>query len=236
MISVCLAACNGERFIAQQLESILASSRVSEVLVSDDGSVDATREVVAGIGDPRVKLLTGPRQGVVRNFEFLLGQARGELIFLADQDDVWLPSKVDVMAAALQRAGLAVSNCKVVDTELRELHPSYFKLRGSRPGMLANLLRNSYLGCCMALRRELLQDALPFPADTPMHDWWLGLVAERLGSVCFIDEPLLLYRRHAGNLTPSAERSRASPLKRLQWRLSLAKALVARRATRPEAG
>jgi glycosyltransferase involved in cell wall biosynthesis len=229
VISVCLAAYNGERFIEPQVRSILQSNHVSELLISDDGSTDATREVVGRIGDSRIRLLAGPRQGVARNVQFLLERSGGDLIFLADQDDVWLPRKVEVMVSVLQHADLAVSDCGVVNETLQELHSSYFRLRGSGGGLLRNLLRNSYLGCCMAFRRSLLRRALPFPDDVPMHDWWLGLVAERFGSVAFVDEPLVLYRRHDSNLTPSAERSSTSWMQRLKWRAALAGALLARR-------
>lgn len=229
MISVCLAARNGERFIEAQILSILRSERVSELIVSDDGSTDSTCSIVERIGDPRIRLLKGPRSGVARNFEFLLERSRGEIVFLSDQDDVWLPGKVDVMTEALQRAELVVCDCRVVDEMLQEVQPSFFALRRSGPGLLRNLVRNSYLGCCMAFRRSLLQKALPFPGAVPMHDWWLGLVAERFGSVAFVREPLVLYRRHGSNLTPTAERSTATSLQRLRWRAALAAALLARR-------
>jgi glycosyltransferase involved in cell wall biosynthesis len=228
MITVCLPSFNGAQFIGEQLRSILDSAQVDEVLVSDDGSTDQTVELVRAVADSRVQILEGPRQGVVRNVESLLRRARGDLIFLADQDDVWLPRRVDVMARALESADLVLCNCQVVDTDLRPIYRSFFERRHSRQGLLANLWRNSYLGCCMAFRRTLLAHALPFPRGTPMHDWWLGLVAERRGTTAFIDEPLLLYRRHGGNATPTLERFSATRWQQLRWRLSLVKALFAR--------
>lgn len=228
MVSVCVAAFNGETYIGEQLRSILASPLVSEVIVSDDGSTDRTRAVVQQMADPRLKLLDGPRAGLIRNFEFLLGRATGDHIFLSDQDDVWLPRKVETMRAALDHALLAVCDCRVVDDQLQELHPSFFRLRGSAPGLWHNLLRNGYLGCCIALRRELLTQALPFPAQVPMHDWWLGLVAERFGSTVFVPEVLTLYRRHGMNASSTSGPSRAGWATRLRWRWSLLQALAAR--------
>ena len=228
MISVCLPCFNGAPYIEAQLRSILASPLVDEVLVSDDGSTDGTPRVVEAIGDPRVQLLRGPQRGVVRNVESLLRRARGDLIFLADQDDVWLPRKVEVMAGALVSADLAVSNCAVVDADLSPMYESFFAQRGSRPGLMANLWRNSYLGCCLAFRRSLLARALPFPRHVPMHDWWLGLVAERWGTAVFIEEPLLLYRRHGGNATPTLERFSATRWQQLRWRWQVSAALVRR--------
>lgn len=227
MISVCLACYNGGKFIAEQVKSILASARVSELLVSDDGSTDDTAQVLAAIADPRMKLLRGPGRGAAANFEFLLGQASGQVIFLSDQDDVWLPGKVDAMLRALERADLVVCDCAVVDSQLAVIAPSFFKARGSGPGLLKNLWRNSFLGCCMAFRREILAYVLPFPARVPMHDWWIGLMASRKARVLFLDEILTLYRRHGGNATYAVV-SQAPFSRQLRWRLSLAAALLSR--------
>ncbi len=228
LISVCMTTYNGERYVAEQVHSILASPLVGELLVSDDGSTDRTLEVLRGIDDSRLRLLEGPRRGPVRNFESVLGLARGEYIFLSDQDDVWLPNRVETILEAMGDADLVVSNCRVVDEALRELHPSFFDLRNSGPGICRNLLRNSYLGCCMAFRRELLRHALPFPTRVPMHDWWLGLVAEAQGRVVFLSEPLTLYRRHASNASSTSQGSKATRLTQLGWRIRLTCALFNR--------
>ena len=225
MISVCLAAYNGEKHIGAQIASILASSRVAELLVSDDGSTDCTRAAVAAVADPRVRLLVGPGRGVVRNFEFLLGQATGKYLFLADQDDVWLERKVDAMMQALDKADLVVSDCAIVDDRLHVVAPSFFAARGSGPGLVKNFLCNSFLGCCMAFRRELLDYVLPFPATIPMHDWWIGLMASRRGRVRFLHEVLVLYRRHEANATYAVV-SEASLLQQLRWRLHMLGALL----------
>jgi glycosyltransferase involved in cell wall biosynthesis len=225
VISVCLAAYNGEKHIGAQMASILASPRVTELLVSDDGSTDGTRAAVAAVADPRVRLLAGPGRGVIRNFEYLLGQVAGTRIFLADQDDVWLERKVDAMMLALEDADLAVSDCAIVDDKLDVVTPSFFAARGSGPGLVKNFLRNSFLGCCMAFRREVLDYVLPFPARVPMHDWWIGLMASRKGRVRFLDEVLVLYRRHGANATYAVV-SEAPLLRQLRWRLDMAGALL----------
>ena len=228
MISVCMATYNGAEFVEEQLRSILASPRVVEVIVSDDGSTDATLARIAALSDPRVRVVAGPRAGLIRNFENALSQARGDVVFLADQDDVWLPQKVDVVLQALENADVVVTDCNVVDARLNVIEPSFFRQRGSGPGFARNLLRNSYLGCCMALRRSVLDRALPFPASLPMHDWWIGLVAERSARIVFVATPLTLYRRHGANASSASQRSRASLRVQLQWRLSLVRALLAR--------
>jgi glycosyltransferase involved in cell wall biosynthesis len=221
VISVCLAAYNGERWIAEQLLSVLASPLVDEVVVSDDGSTDGTRARIAEIGDPRIVLIDGPRAGLIRNFENALRHARGDIVFLCDQDDVWLPDKVACVVAALRHADLVVTDCRVVDEALNELHPSFFRLNRSGPGLWRNLLKNGFLGCCMAMRRSVLDAALPFPDRIAMHDWWIGLVAERVGRVRFLAEPLSLYRRHGGNASAASTRSAVPLRQRLRWRLDL---------------
>lgn len=228
MISVCVATYNGQYYLAEQLASILQSPLVDEVVISDDGSSDGTRALIARCEDPRVRLVEGPRAGVVRNFESLLSQAKGDQIFLADQDDVWRPEKVETMVDALRTSDLALSDCTVVDQRLNVLHISFFALRSSRPGLARNLIRNGYVGCCIAFNRSLLTYALPFPKSLPMHDWWLGLVAESFGTVCFVPAPLVLYRRHGENVSDTSGRSRATPWRRLAWRATLVAHLAIR--------
>jgi glycosyltransferase involved in cell wall biosynthesis len=230
-VSVCMATYNGARYLPQQLDSILAQlGPTDELVVVDDASTDETVALLHARGDARIAVHSNERNlGLIATFERALRLAQGEIVFLADQDDVWLPGKVKAMADALQQADLVVSDCRVADQSLNELHPSFFRQRGSGPGLLRNLARNSYLGCCIALRRELLHVALPFPPQVPMHDWWLGLVGESFGRVRFLRQPLLLYRRHGGNASTTAERSTAGWTKRLRWRARLAAALIARR-------
>lgn len=229
LISVCIPTFNGAPYIGAQLESILASSLITEVIVSDDGSVDNTVAIIKSFNDPRIKLIEGPRTGLVSNYELLLSLVSGEYIFLSDQDDVWLPNKVDVMLSRLHDVDLVVCDCCVVDAQLNLLHPSFFNLRHSGPGFVRNLFRNSYLGCCIALRRRVLKHALPFPPSLPMHDWWLGLIAETFGRVAFIDQPLMMYRRHGSNASPTTEKSRVPLPIRIRWRAKLFGALVWRK-------
>jgi GT2 family glycosyltransferase len=179
--------------------------------------------------DPRIRLLPSKiRLGVVANFERALCAAQGEYVFLCDQDDVWLPNKRTVFIEALTNADLVVSDCRLTDADLNELAPSFFLFRNSRPGLLRNLLRNSFLGCCMAFRRSLLAQALPFPVKLPMHDTWLGLVANATGNVRFIPEVTLLYRRHSSNASPTGERSHFSRFSQLSHRLRFALSLLIR--------
>lgn len=234
MISVCLAAYNGAAHIQEQLASVLSQLGESdEVIVSDDGSTDATRDIVSAIADSRIRLIDGPAKGLIQNFEHALSKAQGDFVFLCDQDDVWLPGKVDRMISELEDVQLAVSDCRVVDGALHPVHPSFFQLNHSHSGLIRNLAKNGYLGCCMAFRRELLGIALPFPEHLPMHDWWLGLIGEVSGRVRFIDKPLSLYRRHGANASMAGSSSTFPFSVRLRWRLYLITQLAKRKLLRP---
>jgi hypothetical protein len=166
---------------------------------------------------------------VVQNFERAIRAAVGEIIFLSDQDDVWLPGKVVACMNALKSNVLVVTDCRVVDTSLGVIHESFFAFRVSRPGIVNNIIRNSYLGCCMAFRRKLLNAALPIPANVPMHDMWLGLVAETVGRVTFLATPFLLFRRHGKNATPTyKENNPFGVMTKLSYRLLLVRLLAYR--------
>lgn len=211
-ISVCIPMYNGERFLLAQLESIMAQLDESdEVIVSDDGSTDGSRALVTALNDPRIAVVEGPKAGnPAQNVAHALSKAQGNYIFLADQDDVWLPNKVAVVLEQLKYYDLVLHNCRVTNENLEPIVSSFFEQHGSVPGFWNNWWRNHFLGCCMAFRREVLNKALPFPRPLPMHDSWLGLVASAWYRVGFIQEPLLLYRRHGSNASSTSAPSSRS--------------------------
>jgi glycosyltransferase involved in cell wall biosynthesis len=231
-ISVCIATFNGERYIHEQLTSILSQiDNDDEVVVSDDSSTDNTIEIINSLNDHRIKIFPDQKfRNPLQNFENALRHVTGHIIFLSDQDDVALPGKIDKMLFALQSANLVVSNCEVVDSKLDALHESFFLLQKSGPGLLKNLIKNTYLGCCMAFDRTVLEASLPFPQGIPMHDWWIGLVGELVGKCVFIEDPLTLYRRHGNNTSRATEKSSASTMTKLKWRYCLVKSLIQRKA------
>jgi glycosyltransferase involved in cell wall biosynthesis len=229
-ISVCLATYNGQAYIKEQIESILRQLSISdEILISDDGSTDETVSIIENIGDARISVIKSEgHKGLLRNIETALVKATGNYIFLADQDDVWIFGKVKSMVAALDLYHVVVCDCSVTDANLNVIHPSFFHHQKSRSGLLKNLWRNSYIGCCMAMRRGVLDKAIPFPKDTPMHDWWIGLVGEAAFSTKFISDPLVFHRRHGKNLSLTAQGSSFSILRKLRWRMILVKNLIHR--------
>lgn len=223
-VSVCMAIYNGEPFLREQIESILMQLQTGdELLIFDDLSTDGSVKIVTEFADDaRVKLTKNPHKfGVVKNFEQALEAATGDYIFLSDQDDVWLPEKVTACVNALKNHLLVVTDCRVVDQALNEIAPSFFQLRHSGGGVLKNIWKNSYLGCCMAFRKELLSSSLPIPSTTPMHDMWLGLIAQVQGSVLFLPQKLSLYRRHSSTASDAAGKSRFNFFKKCQIRIVL---------------
>ncbi len=251
-VSVCMATCNGARFVQAQAMSVLAQLQGDdELVVADDASTDSTVALLRALRDSRIRVLppaqvqpqaqlaavvdagTLRRLGVVRNFERALRAARHEIVFLCDQDDVWLDGKLEHCIDQLQHGVLVVTDCQVVDAHLAVVEPSFFATHHSGRGIVHNLWRNTYLGCCMAFRRELLQHALPIPSGAPMHDMWLGLVAERRGGVKFSNRVLVQYRRHANVATTTGSPSTIGLWGRLVLRARLASALVLRLLTSP---
>ncbi len=228
MISVALAAYQGEDYIEAQLRSILPQlSHDDEIIVSDDKPGGATERIVRRVmaDDPRVLYVEGKGKGVVANFVNAIRHCRGDKIFLSDQDDVWLPDKVSrVMAAFESGATLVLHNAYVTDKDLNITDYSFFALRGSKPGFLRNIVKNSYMGCCMAFDRSLLKKIMPMPKHLPMHDQWIGLMGEVYGKVAFLDAPLIYYRRTGANVTGGATTTK----QKLQWRRYLLKRLAGR--------
>lgn len=222
-ISVCIATYNGEKYIKQQLNSVLPQlTENDEIIISDDLSSDTTLEIIKSIDDNRIKIYSGIKfDSLIQNFENALLKSTGDIIFLCDQDDFWEENKVSHMLKALGSNDLVISDCTIVDSQLNILLPSFFEVNGSRKGILKNIIKNSYIGCCMAFNRKVLNYALPFPKLIPMHDIWIGLVAEKVGNVTFLNEKLLKYRRHGDNVSLSSEKSNNSFLIKIKYRMQI---------------
>lgn len=203
-----MATYNGERFIRKQLTSILSQlGPEDEVIVSDDSSTDRTLDIITELNDCRIRVFEGNTfYCSIFNFENALRHAGGDIIILSDQDDIWLPNKVELILerfAGKQRpVYLMVLDAEVVDEDENVLYDSVFKkFRRVGPGLVANLVDNSYIGCCMAFSRDLLEYALPFPQSIPMHDMWLGLIAELFGTTEFVPVKSMRYRKHSNSST-----------------------------------
>ena len=229
MISVCIATYNGERYIRQQIESIVCQLNVDdEIIVSDDGSTDGTLDIVKGIGDKRIKIIEGPgRKSPILNFECALKASKGDFIFLSDQDDVWKPDKVEICMKWLKTDNCVVSDAEVTDNRLKPLYPSLYDIMQVRQGRIYNTIwKNGYTGCCMAFRRNVLEASLPFPKDIPMHDIWIGNVAAYKYNVIFIPDRLIHFRRHENTISCNGKGSKFTIWQQMKFRLNIIKNII----------
>lgn len=218
-VSVCMAAYRGEAFIAEQLLSILAQLDAGdEVVVVDDASPDGTVAAIREVGDPRIRLITrSENAGYVRAFELALSEARGEFLLLADQDDVWLPGRVEAMVAALQDADVVATNLSTLGGPDRIRGPygqadwrlhyrdSGHRLRNTFGVLAGNM---PYYGCAMGVRRAALdRGILPFPNILiESHDLWLALWGNLNGTITHLGRRTVARRFHDNNASPNRPR------------------------------
>ena len=205
-VSVAMATYNGEKYIKEQINSILINlEKNDELIISDDGSKDNTRNIIQNIQmiDSRVKLFDGPKKGVKQNFANAIEKCNGKYIFLADQDDVWVDDKVKKVLKVFEEKGvtLVIHNCEIVNEKLEKTDKTFFEFRNSGKGIIKNIWKNTYIGCCMAFKSEIKDKILPIPNDIEMHDQWIGIINERYGKSYFLDECLIKYRRHGNNVS-----------------------------------
>ncbi|MFI5342694.1 MAG: glycosyltransferase family 2 protein [Chlamydiales bacterium] len=218
-ILVLLAAYNSQKYIEEQLLSILNQTHNQiHLLVSDDCSKDHTVDLIQQIDKKnpgRITLLTSTvNRGIIGNFSTLMQHADADYIMFSDGDDVWLPRKVEQTLAKMveleqssdKKLPLLVhTDLAVVDRNLLTIHPSFWRYTHLSPHRHQTLNRqmaqNVITGCTIMVNRALLELARPLPAGIMMHDWWLGLVALAFGRVGIVSESTMLYRQHGGNDT-----------------------------------
>ncbi|WP_403022477.1 O-antigen ligase family protein [Salinibacterium sp. GXW1014] len=209
-ISVCMATYNGSAHVGVQISSILKQlGPRDELIIVDDASKDDTVEVVRRIRDSRIRLLTSMQnQGHVRTFERALVHARGRFIFLSDQDDVWIPGRVNAMKSGLSQAAFVATNWQLSGENnvnvpaLREVD----SFRRARNLAQIYLGRAPYFGCAMAFRRDGLDLILPFPAGVEAHDHWIAIAGNVARSMRHLEAPSLRRTIHENNLTPKSRR------------------------------
>ena len=223
MISVCMASYNGEKYIAEQIESILKQIKeTDELIISDDGSTDRTLDIVEEFHDSRIKVLHHNKGNYTKNFENALTHASGDIIFLCDQDDIWKPDKVKTTLQYFRNTGadFLVSAVTLVDGDMNVILESSFEGGRTRTGFWYNLAATSYIGACMAFKKKILKRVLPIPGTSKYiaHDYWIACISERYYKTALIKEPLILYRRHGGNTSPAFGKSKLSVIERIYKR------------------
>lgn len=204
-ISVAMATYNGEKYIREQLESILKQlNEDDEIIISDDGSTDNTINIIKSFEDKRIKIFDGPRNGVKQNFANAIYNCTGKYIFLSDQDDIWCDNKVNIVLKNFEKEKCMciVHDCIVFDSSNDDIiYDSFYKYRNSGSGIIKNIWKNTYIGCCMAIDARMKNTILPIPNNIEMHDQWIGLLCEKEGKSLFINDKLINYRRHGNNLS-----------------------------------
>lgn len=208
LVSVALATYNGGKYLRAQLDSIYDQSWTDlEVVASDDASTDDTVSILEEYRH-RFGLeyeVNGKNVGLVKNFEKAISRCRGDFIALADQDDVWLPDKLENLFAAIGGASLVYSDAYLVDRDGHRLPGTLIENSGVKP-VAGNafeyfVCNTCVTGCTVLFRRNLLETALPVPVCETYHDWWLAVVASRHNGVVYLPTPLVNYRQHGGNDT-----------------------------------
>lgn len=203
--SIVMATYNGEKYIKEQIDSILKNmNNDDELIISDDGSTDNTIKIINEYNDDRIKLINGPHKGVKQNFANAIENASGKYIFLSDQDDIWKENKIELVLKEFKNNNVSVviHDATVIDENLKIIIPSFFKYRNSGKGVIKNIYKNTYIGCCMAFKAELKKYILPIPNNIEMHDQWIGILGETKGNgSLFLEEKLIQYRRHSSNVS-----------------------------------
>ena len=204
-ISVAMATYNGEKYIKEQIDSILSQlNKNDEIIISDDGSKDNTIKIIKSFKDKRIKIIEGPHQGVKQNFANAIKSCNGKYIFLSDQDDIWEKNKVKTVLNTFEKekCTCVVHDCIVFDNDTNEtIYDSFYKFRNSGSGINKNIWKNTYIGCCMAIDATIKDKILPIPNDIEMHDQWIGILCEKYGKSTFIKDKLIKYRRHNDNVS-----------------------------------
>lgn len=227
-ISIAMCTWNGARYLPDQLQSIAAQTRPpDELVICDDQSSDATREIIAnfaGSAPFQVQLhLNEQNLGSTKNFERAIGLCTGDIIALADQDDVWLPEKLRRIEDCFEReprTGLVFTDAEVVDEKLKPLGYRLWQSVGFDE-TARRLVRNgrgldvllpgwTVTGATMAFRSGFRNLVLEIPTDLALiHDGWIALLIASVADVSFIDEPLIKYRQHAHQQIGAKERTDA---------------------------
>ena len=209
-IDILMATYNGEKYLREQIDSILNQTYKNfNLIISDDCSKDDTVKILKEYEkkDSRITLYCQKNNlGYRKNFEFLCKNSKADYVMLADQDDVWNLEKVELLFNYIQKNNyiLVFSDLEIVDSNLKTINKSMIRYMGKKKQCKYNDYRavnldNVVTGCATIFKKEVLEKAIPFPTEVYPHDWWLALIATELGKISFYDKPLVKYRQHETN-------------------------------------
>lgn len=212
-IDILMATYNGEKYLKEQIESILNQTYKNiRLVISDDCSKDGTMEILKQYEqDERIKVHYHEKnQGYVKNFEYLLKQVNNNVYMLSDQDDVWLPEKVEKSYKTLieNDADLVFGDLEVVDENLKTMHKSFNKymlldrkIKKYINSYKVNYLYNCVTGCTLISKSKWIKEIVPIPTDSKylIHDYWMGLIIALKGKLAYMPETYIKYRQHGNN-------------------------------------
>jgi glycosyltransferase involved in cell wall biosynthesis len=205
LISIVLCSYNGERFIKEQIDSILSQTYSNiEIIISDDASTDATPQILQEYKThQKIKLFFQSQNlGSPKNFEFTLKQTIGEFIAYSDQDDIWLPQKIEKLYKGIEDKSLIYSDSELVDESGNKLNKKISDLRDMYSGHQTKgfIFSNAVWGHALMINSKILPAVLPTPEGIP-HDIWTAFIATTITGIKYLDQPLTLYRQHASTAT-----------------------------------
>ena len=214
-IAIIMATYNGEKYLKEQIESILANSyKDYAIYICDDGSTDDTEKIALSYQKQYPDRVYFHRNEtnlrVIKNFLVNIKKIDAKYYMLCDQDDFWLPYKIEHTIQFMKKIEaeendiptVVFGDAKMVDENLKEYHPSFQKLNNlntSKLDLCHLAMENKLIGCTVMFNRALWEYIDNYPDEIKMHDWWIALIGASFGKVAYIDEPLLLYRQHGNN-------------------------------------
>lgn len=223
-ILILMSTHNGAHYLHEQIESVLRQNyKEWRLIIRDDGSVDATREVIKEYTrkySGKISLFSDAEGniGVTQSMLRLLECCDAGYIMFCDQDDVWLPDKIKITLDRMKdiestygvdAPGLVHTNLKVSDKDLNIVSESFWKYQRLDPGKGTTLNRllvqNTVTGCTVMINKALKDKIKFFPEGVIIYDWWLSLIAAALGRIAYVSGPTLLYRQHNGNTIGAKE-------------------------------
>jgi len=213
-IDILLATNNGEKYLKEQIDSILSQTHSNfRLVISDDCSKDSTKDILKEYEkkDNRIEVYYQENNlGYVKNFEFLLTKVENEVYALSDQDDVWNIDKIEKTYKEMKDtdADLIFTDLEVVDEKLKTIVPSFNdymsfsrKIKKYKDSYKMQYLYNCITGCTLMSKKKFIEKILPIPTTSKyvIHDTWIGLIVALSGKVSYLDEKTIKYRQHGSN-------------------------------------
>ncbi len=213
MVSIVMCVYNGEKFLAEQITSVLGQTYGHfELLCLDDRSTDNSHQVLESfqLKDARIKVFKNEvNLGYNKNFELGIAKCKGDFISICDQDDIWVPTKLEELVTNLGNSLLIFSNSELIDEQGQKLPGDLEKCLKlvDNPGYKAFLENNFVTGHTMLFRAELRKSILPFPDNLHFYDWWIGFAASYLGNAKYLNKVLTQYRVHTTSVVQQTKKS-----------------------------